>query len=905
MDHGQLPDEGPPERDDSREFSDADDGEPEVQGSEDEGENLEDNAARDYERIEELDRYEEEGLDTEDQPEVSLSEQLRGRRAAERVLHWRDAAEGRLTGRSRARLPGALLAGESEEEDDEEAARPRRRQRMERSQAAQDQQEQEPLLRAEDQGGRTVRAYLSEQATQNAIKAQFTRFLREFEDEHGETVYVGRIKDMITANHQSLEVEYTHLGKWPGWDFATYVQREPKTMLGIFHEVAQEVAKEQCPDLFLTNELMEIRMDIFVRITNCDVLSESIRDVRQVHLDQLIKLAGVVTRRTGVFPQLQEVKFNCVKCGYVMGPFYQNTEKETAPNTCAQCQSKGPFEVNTMLTIYRNYQKIVLQETPGSGPAGRLPRSIEVILLNDLIDIAKPGEAVEVTGIYTHSYDAGLNARNGFPVFSTLFEANHVSKKEEQFAAYKLTQEDKMEILELAKRPDLASLIFHSIAPSIHGHLNIKRGIALALFGGQEKHPSGSHRLRGDINMLLLGDPGTAKSQFLKYTEKIAKRAVYTTGKGASAVGLTAAVQKDPLTREWTLEGGALVLADRGVCLIDELDKMNDQDRVSIHEAMEQQSISISKAGIVTQLQARCSVIAAANPDGGRYDSSRTFAENVKLSDPILSRFDILCVVKDVVDPILDERLARFVIGSHERSHPDADAAVMGENAAAAATFAGGPPPQTISQDLLRKYITYAKDNCRPRLSSADFDKLATVYTRLRQESALSHGMPIAVRHLESMIRMSEAHATMRLSSYVSSDDIDVAVRCLLESFISTQKQGVQRSLAKRLRVFMRQPSDDEQLQMHTLQGLFKEAVYTDASQQRHRVEAQRRAGAAADAEEPAQDPYVTISCRLLADRVREIEAHPENLQAFYQSSTFKNAGFELDQDRDVVRHLR
>ena len=210
-----------------------------------------------------------------------------------------------------------------------------------------------------------------------------------------------------------------------------------------------------------------------------------------------------------------------------------------------------------------------------------------------------------------------------------------------------------------------------SIAPSIYGHDNIKRAIALALFGGQEKHPSPAHRLRGDINVLLLGDPGTAKSQFLKYVEGCAHRAVYTTGKGASAVGLTAAVRMDPVTREWTLEGGALVLADRGVCLIDEFDKMNDGDRVSIHEAMEQQSISISKAGIVTSLQARCAVIAAANPVGGRYDAAKTFAENVELTEPILTRFDCLCVIRDVVDPVHDEALATFVVGSHAASHPD------------------------------------------------------------------------------------------------------------------------------------------------------------------------------------------------------------------------------------------
>merc|ERR1719273_56107 len=201
----------------------------------------------------------------------------------------------------------------------------------------------------------------------------------------------------------------------------------------------------------------------------------------------------------------------------------------------------------------------------------------------------------------------------------------------------------------------------------------IKRAVAFALFGGHAKRGKNRHRIRGDINVLIMGDPGVAKSQFLKYTEKLAARAVYATGKGASAVGLTASVRKDPLTREWTLEGGALVLADRGVCMIDEFDKMNEQDRTSIHEAMEQQSISISKAGIVTRLQARCAVIAAANPIGGRYDGSLSFIENVELTDPILSRFDILAIVRDRVDPVRDEQLADWVVSNHMRSHPDRD----------------------------------------------------------------------------------------------------------------------------------------------------------------------------------------------------------------------------------------
>lgn len=279
----------------------------------------------------------------------------------------------------------------------------------------------------------------------------------------------------------------------------------------------------------------------------------------------------------------------------------------------------------------------------------------------------------EVTGVYRNNFDAALNAKNGFPVFSTVIEANHINKEEDLFAAFRLTEEDEREIRALAHDERIRKRIIKSIAPSIYGHDDIKTALALSLFGGVSKDINHKHRIRGDINVLLLGDPGTAKSQFLKYVEKTAHRSVFATGQGASAVGLTASVRKDPITREWTLEGGALVLADKGTCLIDEFDKMNDADRTSIHEAMEQQSISISKAGIITSLQARCAIIAAANPIRGRYNPTIPFQQNVELTEPILSRFDVLCVVKDAVDPVMDELLARFVVGSHLRSHPKFD----------------------------------------------------------------------------------------------------------------------------------------------------------------------------------------------------------------------------------------
>merc|ERR1719298_353903 len=230
-----------------------------------------------------------------------------------------------------------------------------------------------------------------------------------------------------------------------------------------------------------------------------------------------------------------------------------------------------------------------------------------------------------------------------------------------------ITDDMQAKIRELAASPNIRERFIASMAPSIYGMKHVKTAIALSLMGGQPKIAAGKHRIRGDLNTLIVGDPGLAKSQFLKYVEQTFPRAVYTTGKGASAVGLTAAVQRDE-NGQFCLQGGAMVLADDGICLIDEFDKMNEQDRTSIHEAMEQQSISVSKAGIVTSLHARCSVVAAANPIGGQYDSGATFADNVELTDPILQRFDVLCVLQDIVDPLMDEQLASHVIGSHRHA---------------------------------------------------------------------------------------------------------------------------------------------------------------------------------------------------------------------------------------------
>jgi DNA replication licensing factor MCM2 len=537
------------------------------------------------------------------------------------------------------------------------------------------------------------------------------------------------------------------------------------------------------------------------------------------------------------------------------------------------------------MSQYRNVQRVNLQEAPGSVPPGRVPRTKEVLLADDLIDVVRPGEEVEVTGVFENTFDSSLTFKSGFPVFSTFISANHISRREDASSASNLSESDVREILDLARDPKIGHRIAKSIAPSIHGHDTCKMALAMSLFGGVPKNVNDKHRIRGDVNVLLLGDPGTAKSQLLKYAENTAPRAVYSTGKGASAVGLTASVHKDPITREWTLEGGALVLADKGVALIDEFDKMNEQDRTSIHEAMEQQSISVSKAGIVTSLQARCSVIAAANPIGGRYDSSNTLSDNVELTDPILQRFDVLCVLQDIVDPVADESLAKFVTRSHMQSTPTRDLA-FGEFPPAVADI---DRPDLIPQDLLRKYIQYARTHVRPVLRDNAFDqeKVASLYVALRRESAASGGVPIAVRHVESIMRMAEAHAKMHLRDYVRDDDMDVSISMMLKSFISAQKFSVRRTLERAFAKYTTSPEDRAHLLLHILQEMFrKEQMYQIIRlRQRNQSEA---------ALESLQVPVEELESRARERRIYE-------LKEFYNSKTFREAGYVYDAIRNVI----
>ncbi|XP_056644504.1 DNA replication licensing factor Mcm2 [Diorhabda sublineata] len=816
-----------------------------------------DNMENDYRPMPHLDRYDERILDEEDYDQMSVGERL----AAEEELRRRDRELGIIRRDDRE-----LFYDEGDDEDD-----PRQRRRKEAEKAAAGEEADTEMIESienlEDTKGYSIKDWVVMIGPKTEIANRFKNFLRTYTNSKGQYVYKEKIRRMCENNQSSFNVDFPSLAHREHV-LAYFLPEAPFQMLETFDDVAKDIVLSMYPSYDrVTNE-------IHVRISDLPLIEE-LRTFRKLHVNQLVRTLGVVTATTGVLPQLSVVKFDCAKCGFILGPFTQTQETEVQPNACPQCQSHGPFMINMEQTLYRNYQKVTLQESPGRIPAGRVPRSKDCILLADLCDRCKPGDEVDITGIYTNSYDGSLNTDNGFPVFSTVIFANHLLVKDCKQIVQSLTDDDINSIIKMSKDHRIAERIVSSIAPSIYGHDYIKRALALALFGGEPKNPGQKHKVRGDINVLICGDPGTAKSQFLKFVEKIAPRAVFTTGQGASAVGLTAYVRRNASTKEWTLEAGALVLADQGVCLIDEFDKMNDQDRTSIHEAMEQQSISVSKAGIVTSLQARCSVIAAANPIGGRYDASMTFAQNVNLSDPILSRFDILCVVRDEVDPIQDQHLAKFVVGSHIRHHPskkDQDK-----------VYEEPENEMQIPQEMLKKYIVYARENIHPKLQNIDQDKIANIYCQLRQESLATGSLPITVRHIESIIRMSEAHAKMHLRDYVHEDDVNMAVRMMLESFVETQKYSVMKSMRQTFQRYLLFKKDHSELLFYILRQLTQDQL----TFQRNTTDMEALT--------------IEIDEKDLIDKAKQIDIH--DLKPFYQSQIFESNNFIYDAKRKVIIH--
>ena len=549
----------------------------------------------------------------------------------------------------------------------------------------------------------------------------------------------------------------------------------------------EKAVKEVCFELNVTYKKIEEVPDFQFLLKNYSN-PRSLRDLSSANISQLVVIHGIIVSASKPQIKASQLVVQCRACGNVKTVYLGSSRSgSTMPRVCdnTQGQNKEKCPLDSYMVVPEkcinvDQQTLKIQEAPEMIPTGEIPRSYQIYCERSLVNKVTPGTRLTVVGVLNINDRREKGDYNSFSAKSTYIKSlgfQLESQKSGKFN-FNFTEDDEKKFVSFSKDPKIYEKISTSIASAIYGSDEIKRAIACLLFGGVRKKVSEGVNLRGDVNILLIGDPSTAKSQFLKFVERVAPISVYTSGKGSSAAGLTASIIRDPSSGEFQLEGGAMVLADGGIVCIDEFDKMRSQDRVAIHEAMEQQTISVAKAGITTTLNSRTSVLAAANPIYGRLDDLKTTQEQIDFQTTILSRFDCIFLVKDERDTAKDLRIADHVFELH-----------MGK-------IHEKENESEISLEDLKKYIAYAKMKCTPRLTQEAADLLKNFYVEDRKivnenkKQKKKNTIPVTVRQLEAIIRLSEAIAKMSLSNIVTEFHVKESHRLFQISTLSAASRG-------------------------------------------------------------------------------------------------------------------
>ena len=520
---------------------------------------------------------------------------------------------------------------------------------------------------------------------------------------------------------------------------ADEILANPEETLGIFELAVEELG-------FVKNARVRLR-------NMPDSHQVKIRNIRSKHLNELIVLEGIIRQASDVRPKVVNAKFDCPSCGTIISVL-QIENKMREPSRCS-CGRRGGFRMISKEMV--DTQRLVIEESPESLSGGEQPKRLNVFVKEDLVEPrmeekTTPGARIKVIGVLKEVpvplSTGGMSTR-----FEIAVESNNIIPMEETFEEVDINEEDEREILELSSDPEVFDKLAHSIAPSVWGYEEIKKSLVLQLFGGVQKKMSDGSKSRGDIHILMIGDPGVAKSVMLGFMANISPKGRYVVGKSASGAGLTATVVRDEYLKGWSLEAGAMVLANKGLVCIDELEKMDPQDRSAMHEAMEQQSVTISKANVQASLRSETSVLAAANPKFGRFDPYQSIAQQIDLPPSLINRFDVIFTMRDVPDKSKDDRIAMHVLREHQFEAKD----------------------DVIQPEFFRKYVAYAKQRIKPRLSEEAVEELRKFYVDLRNlpvssESAM-RPIPISARQLQALVRMAEASAKIRLREEVTKDD--------------------------------------------------------------------------------------------------------------------------------------
>lgn len=576
---------------------------------------------------------------------------------------------------------------------------------------------------------------------------------------------------------RSLHVDFADLDRYDT-EFADDLLENPDVMLDAAHTALQEIVLPVDVDL----------SGAHVRIVNLPQHLKT-RDLRSDHIGKLIAIEGQVRTATEVRPKIVRAAYECQRCGHV---FYvdQSGTKFIEPYECPNeaCDRRGPFRLLPKRSQFVDAQKVRVQESPEDLRGGEQPQTLDVELGDDLVGRIFPGDRVIINGIL-RSYQR--TTQSGKSTYFDLFlDGISIEMMEQEFEEIEISPEDEKRILELSRDPDIYGKIVRSIAPSIYGYEDVKEALALQLVSGFSKRLPDGARIRGDIHILLVGDPGVAKSQLLRYMAKLSPRGIYTSGKSSTSAGLTATAIKDELgDGRWTIEAGALVLADKGIAAVDEMDKMSPDDRSALHEAMEQQTISVAKAGVMATLKSRCALLAAANPKLGRFDKYEPIAPQINLTPALMSRFDLIFVLTDEPNAERDAHIAAHILRSNYAGELSSQRSINPSINAEDIENAMEIIKPEIEPELLRKYVAYARKNIFPTLTEVAMERFKEYYINLRSQGQDGNKpVPVTARQLEALIRLGEASARLRLSNQITEEDVGRVIR-IVESCL--KKVGV------------------------------------------------------------------------------------------------------------------
>ncbi|MDM7940940.1 MAG: minichromosome maintenance protein MCM, partial [Methanothrix sp.] len=580
-------------------------------------------------------------------------------------------------------------------------------------------------------------------------------------------------------DERSLVVKFPDLDRYDP-EFAEELLERPEQVL----EAAQAA-------LLQLDLPMDVYMDrAHVRIAQLPRHYKT-RELRSDHIGKLIAIEGLVRTATEVRPKIVSAAFQCQRCGFT---FFKEQTGNKFDDQNLKCQNQacdrgGPFKLILAQSKFVDAQKIRVQESPEDLRGGEQPQTLDVELEDDLAGQIFPGDRVIVNGVLK-SYQRSSPQQGKSTYFDLFHKGIYVEMKEQEFEEIEISPEDEKLILEMSRDPDIYEHVTKSIAPSIFGYDDVKEALGLQLVSGFEKHLPDGARIRGDIHILLVGDPGVAKSQLLRYMTKISPRGIYTSGKSTTSAGLTATAVKDELgDGRWTIEAGALVLADKGIAAVDEMDKMDNEDKSALHEAMEQQTISVAKAGVMATLKSRCSLLAAANPKLGRFDKYEPIAPQINLTPALMSRFDLIFVLTDDPDTKRDSAIAEHILKSNFAGELSTQVTWNPEISQEDIDNAMTVIKPAIEPELLRKYVAYARKNIFPTLTDEAKEHFLRYYVGLRSQGQDSNKpVPVTARQLEALIRLGEASARLRLSDKVTLEDAKRVVK-ILESCL--RKVGV------------------------------------------------------------------------------------------------------------------